>query len=105
MGRGGGAGANAAEGSDRIQKSKTMEIDLVPACGPARPGRDARRDRHDPRPGRLSAAEEGDPVHGRDRTTVAPRTGAEAARAAPGGGGRPGVGRGVVARPGADPGP
>ncbi len=67
-------------------------------------GRDAEGDRDDPRPGRLPAAEASAPVHGRDGATVAPRAGAEAARAASDGGGRPVVGRGVVARSGADPG-
>src|SRR6476469_161364 len=64
---------------------------------------DAGRHRDDPRPGRLSAAEARDPIHGRDCTTAAPRDGAEAARAAPDGRGHPVVGRSVVARPGSHP--
>ena len=76
-------GSGRCQGSARIQKATTMEDAFMSTRGPARPGRDAQRDRDDPRPGGLSAAQEGDPVHGRDRTTVAPRAGAEAARAAP----------------------
>src|SRR5271157_3315097 len=60
--------------------------------------REAEGDRDDPRPGWLSAAEAGDPIHRRDCATVAPRTGAKAACTAPDGSGRPVVGRSVVAR-------
>src|SRR3954469_9543269 len=81
-----------------------MGVTFGSTRGAARTRRDAEGDRDDPRPGWLSAAEAGDPVHRRDGATVAPRTGAEAARAAPDGCGRPVVGRGVVARTGADPG-
>src|ERR1700761_3088511 len=81
-----------------------METALRTTHGTARPGRNAEGDRDDPRSGRLPAAEAGDPVYGRNRAAVAPRTGAEAARATPEGGVRPVIGRGVVARAGADPG-
>src|SRR5271166_7073616 len=66
--------------------------------------REAEGDRDDPRPGWLSAAEAGDPIHRRDCATVAPRTGAKAACTAPDGSGRPVVGRSVVARASAGPG-